>query len=170
MHRSLLFLALVPTLILLAAGTAHSGILGSVSAGAYGVSNTPISQDDSDTGGLFGIRGRAGILFFDVEGSINWLGHADASDNVKAPDVVSYAFNGILRTGFIYWTAGIGATTLDSDALDETDDTYNFGLGAEIGFGRISVDVSPRLFVINNKGDGTREDLAFMVGANYKFF
>jgi len=154
------------------------GLLG-VSVGAYAGSSIPIAQDDVGTGGLWGIRGRVKVLkLLAFEPSFTFLGSSDETigtnvDNtpieVEAPDFKSFSFN-LLWGGAYYGTAGIGSTKVSSDELgDQTETTYNFGGGLEIGVASVAVDVGTRLFVIKN-GDGSRKNFAIMAGVNYALF
>ncbi len=91
---------------------------------------------------------------------------------LEAPKLTSYAFNIMLKGGFMYTTAGIGWTSVDvpGGVGESSEPTYNFGGGFEIGVGVISIDVSPRLFIINTADSASRKNLLIMAGANYYFF
>jgi hypothetical protein len=163
-------------LAVLAGPSAAAPGLTKVGVGVYGGANIPIVQDDAGSGGLFGVRGRIGLLsILMVEPSFTLLKNGDTEEEgitFEAADVKTFAFNVILKGGFTYATAGIGVTKLDiPGGVGESDETtYNFGGGAEIGFGPVAVDVSPRLFVIETSDGGSRKNLAVMAGVNYYFF
>lgn len=178
MIRLLWSIGLVLGLLAGLAGPSASAPLGltKVGIGAYGGANIPIVQDDAESGGLFGIRGRVGLLsLLMFEPSVNFLKNSDADVEgitFEAPKVTSYAFNLILKGGPTYATGGVGVTKLDvPGGTGETNETtYNFGGGVEIGFGPVAVDVSPRLFVIETADSASRKNLAVMAGVNYYFF
>ncbi len=99
--------------------------------------------------------------------------HLDGTTiDIDPPKLTSYAFNIMLKGGFMYTTAGIGVTSVEIEGGvgKSKEPTYNFGGGLEIGFGAISVDVSPRLFIINTADSASRKNLLIMAGANYYFF
>lgn len=150
--------------------------LAKVGIGGYGVTNIPIVQDDAKSGPLFGIRGRIGLLsILMVEPSINFLKSGDGEEagvTFEGPKATSYAFNLILKGGPTYATAGIGWSSLEiPGGTGKSDEpTYNFGGGIELGFGPVSVDVSPRLFIIETADKGSRKSLAVMAGINYYMF
>jgi hypothetical protein len=160
-------------------GFASPGVcmpLANVGIGAYGVTNVPIVQDDAETGGLFGIRGRVGLLsLLSFEPSVNFFQNKDADVEgvtLEAPEVTSYAFNLVLKTGPLYTTGGIGWSSVDvPGGVGESDEaTYNVGGGLELGFGKVAIDVSPRLFIINTEDKASRKNLAIMAGINYYIF
>ncbi len=151
-----------------------------VGIGAYGGTNIPLVQDDAKTGGLFGIRGRVGLLSLVMfEPSVNFLKNGDGDVDVngqtvtlEAPKVTSYTFNLLLKGGFTYATGGIGWSSVEIPGGGEktNEPTYNFGGGVEIGVGPLAVDVSPRLFVINTADKASRKNLEIMLGVNYYMF
>lgn len=179
MTRFLVALALLAGLSLGLTEPGSSNPLTKAGIGAYGVSNIPIVQDDAGKGMLFGIRGRLGLPIITFEPSINFIKNGDGEADIdgttiklEAPKLTSYAFNIMLKGGFMYTTAGIGWTSVDvpGGVGESSEPTYNFGGGIEIGVGVLSIDVSPRLFIINTADSASRKNLLIMAGANYYFF
>jgi len=180
MRPALVALALIPALLVAAAGRGQCDQTMTIDVGAYGGANIPVAQEDTSTGALFGFRGRLGFPYGTIEPSVNFLGHGDGSmDDVdgteitfQAPEVLSMAINYLVRTGPIYYTAGMGWSAIDiPGGVGESDEaTFNFGIGAEFGVGPVSIDVSPRAFIINTAGQGARKDAAIMAGVNYRVF
>jgi hypothetical protein len=177
--RLLLTLAIGSGLLLGTALPGAANLLAKIGVGAYGGTNIPIVQDDAENGGLFGIRGRISLPIITLEPSINFLGSGDAERTIEgvpvtfeAPKVTSYAFNVLWQSGFTYGTVGIGRSSVDiPDGVGETTETtYNFGGGVEVGVGPISVDVSPRFFVINTADSASRKSVVLMIGANYYLY
>jgi hypothetical protein len=177
--RFVVAVAIGAGLLLCNAEPSAAGLLTKVGIGAYSGTNIPLVQDDAGTGGLFGIRGRFGLPIITLEPSINFLGRTDVDQTIEgvpvtfqASKITSFAFNVLLKTGFTYSTVGIGWSSVDiPGGVGETDETtYNFGGGVEIGVGPVSVDVSPRLFVIKTADKASRKDLAVMMGVNYYMY
>jgi len=169
------------------AASAQAGAMGlaKLGIGAYGVTNIPVVQDDAESGALYGIRARLGVLSaLAIEPSISFIKSGDAEVDydveglegqtltIEGPDMTSFAVN-LVWGGAAYGTAGIGVTSLDlhQPGLDSTSETtYNFGGGAEIAAGPVSIDLSARLYVINNVDKASRKSLAIMAGVNYYIF
>ncbi len=170
MKRSLLVLALVIALPCVLSGAAAAVPFGvaKIGAGIYGVSNTPISLDniDASSSGLFGVRGRVKVLsLLAFEPSYNRLGGSD-----PLPTINNFTL-GFTTGSFIYAAAGVGWSSWDIAGIGSTTETsYMFGGGAELGVGPVSVDVSPRFFIINNPEGENYKNLAIMAGVNYYFF
>jgi hypothetical protein len=178
MRPTLVALVLAATLLLAISERGQCGDM-TIGIGAYGGSNIPVAQDDAGTGALFGFRGRLGFPYGTIEPSVNFMGQGDGSTDfegteitLEATDIMSYAFNYLVRTGPVYYTAGVGWSTVDiPGGVGESDEaTYNFGIGVEFPVGPISIDVSPRAFIINTAGDGSRKNAAIMAGINYQIF
>ncbi len=179
MTRFLVALALLAGLSLGLAEPGASNPLTKAGIGAYGVSNIPLVQDDAGKGALFGIRGRFGLPVITFEPSINFIKNGDGEADVDGttialdpPKLTSYALNVLLKGGFMYTTAGIGVTSVEikGGVGKSKEPTYNFGGGLEIGVGVLSIDVSPRLFIINTADKASRKNLLIMAGATYYFF
>lgn len=180
MRPALVALALMSVLLLAASERGDCDQTMTIDVGAYGGANIPVAQDDAETGALFGFRGRLGFPYGTIEPSVNWLMHGDGSTEdadgtevtLQAPEVSSIAINYLVRTGPIYYTAGMGWSAVNiPGGVGESDDaTFNFGIGAEFGVGPVSIDVSPRAYIINTAGQGSRKDAAIMAGINYRIF
>ncbi len=179
MNRYLIALATGLCLICALAVSAQAGALGlaKLGVGAYGVSNIPVVQDDAESGALYGIRGRLGLMrLLAFEPSISFLKNGDAEweegITFEAPEMTSFAFN-LVWGGRFYGTAGIGWTSLDihQPGMDSTKETtYNFGGGIEIPAGPVAIDAGARLFIINTADSASRKNLAIMAGVNYYIF
>jgi hypothetical protein len=158
------------TLPCLLAGAAEAVPFGvaKIGAGVYGVSNTPISLDniDASSSTLFGIRGRMKVLsLLAFEPSYNRFGGDD-----PLPSINNFTL-GFTTGSFIYAAAGIGWSSWDIEGVGSTTETsYMFGGGAELGAGPVSVDVSPRFFIVNNPDGENYKNFALMAGVNYYFF
>jgi hypothetical protein len=150
--------------------------LTSLGIGAYGVANIPVVQDDAGAGGLFGARGRLGLIGPLVfEPSITYFSNQDTEvDGIpfEAPELTSYAFNLLLKWGGSYATGGIGSSWLEIPGGPEGgyETTYNFGGGYEFPAGPVAVDISPRVFVVETADSASRKNVALMAGVNYYFF
>jgi hypothetical protein len=180
MRSVLVALALVAVLLVGAPDRSQCEQTMTVDVGAYGGANIPVAQDDAETGPMFGIRGRLGFPYGTIEPSVNWLMHGDGTiedDNgteitVEAPEITSIAINYLVRTGPVYYTAGMGWSPLNipGGAGESDEATFNFGVGVEFPIGPISIDVCPRAFIINTAGQGSRKDAVIMAGVNYRVF
>ena len=159
------------------AGAAMPLGMGRIGVGAYGVTAIPIAQDDAGVGTVIGARVRVGLTsVLGLEGSFTRLSNGDKeTDGItfEGPTGTNFSVNGMLRSpgmGFaMYLTGGIGTTKLDvpGGVGEDNKVTYNFGIGAEIGLGPLSLDLSPRLFVIKTEDGVSRKDLAGMAGLTY---
>jgi opacity protein-like surface antigen len=181
--RFLSIAAVAVVLCLVATPPVMAGPMGlaKLGVGAYGVTAFPVVQDDAGTGTLLGARVRLGLVpILMLEGSYTKfnLGDKDVSGTnitLQAPEESTWSINAMLRSsgvGFsMYLTGGIGTTKLKvPQAGDESKATYNVGIGAEIGLGPVSLDLSPRLYIINNADGASRKNLAGLAGLTYYFF
>lgn len=137
-----------------------------VAAGAVLGLDQPFG-DDAVSGILLGLRARIGGPSYSLEPGLTWFGGGDFTD------VTSLSFNAISRGGIIpwlYWTGGLGWSWVDLEGAADADGaiTYNIGAGVEIPAGALTIDLSPRFFLINTAGDGHREHLLLMLGVHYR--
>ncbi len=161
----LLFTAMGLGLGLLAA-QATPGLAQTPVAAGLGIGVDSPFQDDAEAGPMFGLRARIGGPAFVFEPSFNWFGGGDYTD------ITSLALNGIARgrlVPWIYWTGGIGWSWVDLEGGTDSPGaiTYNVGAGVELPLGPVSLEASPRFFLINTPGEGHREHMLVMFGASY---
>ena len=169
MKRNLLALALGLALPCLLIGTADAVPFGvaKVGAGVYGISNTRLSIQnlDAESSGMFGIRGRVKVLSL-LSFEPSWTRFASSD---VTPGINTFTL-GFTTGSLIYAAGGIGWSRVNVTGIgSSTYNTYMFGGGAEVSAGPVSLDVSPRIFVVNNPGENIK-NVAVMAGVNYYFF
>ena len=171
------------TLALASGNSAHAQSImgaGKVGVGVVAGPQFPIAQDDAGAGLAYGLRGRVGVLpMLVAEASVTWLnngdGETDSGMALESPSATLYQVNALLKSsgiGFsMYLTGGLGWTSFDvpGGLGSQNETTFSAGIGAEMGLGPISVDFSPRLFVIQTEDGASRKNLGVLVGAHYYF-
>jgi hypothetical protein len=176
--RTLASLTLALGLLGALALPSEAGFITKLGVGAYSGVNIPIVQDDAGTGPLYGIRGRIGIPHMMIEPAVTFLQNEDQDVDVggstislEAPEVTSYSFSAVWG-GSYYAMAGIGWSTLDipNGAGESDEPTYYFGGGWEFGIGPMSVDICPRLYLIQTADNASRKNIGVLIGVNYYFF
>jgi hypothetical protein len=129
----LVALALIP-------GVARAVTIG---VGAFGGTSTPVLQDDTGSGAVFGLRVPVNFVplitvepfFAKSNGGDKTQTVAGLSYTRDGIDVTSYGANVLFTFGTgiqLYPFAGIGSSNLKRTGLDATQTSYDFGLG--LGF------------------------------------
>jgi len=134
MRPALVALALIPALLVAAAGRGQCDQTMTIDVGAYGGANIPVAQEDTSTGALFGFRGRLGFPYGTIEPSVNFLGHGDGSngrcrwdgDHLPGPEVLSMAINYLVGPDPSITSAGMGWSAIDiPGGVGESDEALS---------------------------------------------
>jgi hypothetical protein len=162
-----LAVALVP-------GTARA--LG-IGLGVFGGTSIPVNQSDVKTGGMYGVRLPLTIIpLVSVEPYWAQSKLADGQENgmtIDGFDNSSFGVNAILGSLLnapgikFYPYLGIASSKLTRTGFSDINKTsYNFGLGAGLGFSKIALHGRAELNVIDT-GSKTREFANLTVGLSY---
>jgi len=158
-----------------------------LAAGAFGVYNFPILQDDAAGGALYGLKAKIGVPVVVLEPSLTFISVGDKENEddaigdftQKGGSITSYGLNVSLGgmkempgVGF-YGTGGIGAYALSSDLDYKEDETrFGFNVGAGLVFKvspKFDIDMSGRFIVITLDGGGSRKSVGLFTGLNFYF-
>lgn len=169
---------------LLVAGVA-SEVLGSkIGLGGFVGTNIPVAQEDAGTSSLFGFKARLGLvplLGFEVFYTKLSQGESSAEvwdddQSMEGGSINSFGLNLILGSMscdqgvHFHFAGGIGSYSLSKKGPpDQSRFGFNFGPGLEIGLGKLSAEISPKIHIITLDGGGSRKNIGISGGLNYYF-
>lgn len=172
------FLALLLVLTAVGAATARAGSIG---IGAFGGMSTPVLQEDTGGGSLFGVRVPVKLVpLITVEPFYASSSLGDKTQTIAGIeytrsgfDVTSYGANAMLTMGgpvSFYPFAGIGQTKLKRDPIDDSFTSYDFGFGIGISpMPKVTIDLRGELQAVVD-GEASRKFGNATVGVSYALF
>jgi hypothetical protein len=167
--------------LMLAPGLAHAISFG---VAAFGGTSTPIVQDDTGSGSLFGARVPVNFVplitvepfYASTKGGSKDYTAAGVSYSRDGIDLTSYGANVLFEfgTGFrLFPFAGLSSNHMKRSGLDQTETGYDFGLG--LGFklpvAGLGADVRGALNMVTDpaSSDVSRKWAEITVGVSYSF-
>jgi hypothetical protein len=154
--------------------------VGRIGVGAVAGPQLPVAQDDASLGTILGLRARVGVLpMLAAEGTISWLINGDGESasglTMESPSALNYQLHALVRTPglglFWYLSGGVGLSSLDVPGSlgSQNEFSTSFGVGAELEWGSLAFDLSPRLFVVRTEDGASRKNLGVLVGTTWYF-
>ncbi len=171
----------IALLLVLTAVTAATARAGSIGVGAFAGTSTPVLQDDTGNGTLFGVRVPVKLVpLITVEPYYASSSLGDKTQTIAGIDytrsgfdVTSYGANALLTMGgpvSFYPFAGVGQTKLKRDPIDDSFTSYSFGLG--VGFSpvpKVTIDLRGELQAVVD-GEASRKFGNATLGVSYALF
>lgn len=166
------------------------------SVGGFVGTNTPIAQEDTESGMAYGAKARIPLLgSIGIEPNIMWIENGDAQFDVEGGWNTTMEHEGGKYTSFgvdlvfgsiqgykgfgAYGILGISSAKFEKKGIpDLKEGTYWLGLGLAYGFtDNISLDVRGKAFIFpykdeanpNSDDNGSRKNALITIGLNYYF-
>jgi hypothetical protein len=167
--------------LMLAPGLAHAVSFG---VAAFGGTSTPVVQDDTGSGSLFGARVPVNFVplitvepyYASTSGGNKDYTAAGLSYTRDGIDVTSYGANVLFEFGTgvrLFPFVGLSSNHLKRSGLDETETGYDFGLGVgfKLPLAGLGADVRGALNMVTDPASSaaSRKWAEITVGVSYSF-
>jgi opacity protein-like surface antigen len=168
-------------LVFLIIAVASSSYAAPFGLGGYGGVHIPIIQEDQNSGAIFGLKAKVGLLpGIVLEPNINMakFGEREYSFGTReGSKITSFGIDALLGGGLgavgfkMYGILGGGYYSVRRDNDEDINRIgWSTGLGFEIGLTpSMGIDIRGKLNVISTEGGGSKKAAAVTGGLNYYF-